>query len=44
MLKRVDGPDKDLKGRIEVTDDRFWVRIFLHTDLGFAGGSSVSSR
>jgi hypothetical protein len=38
VLKNVDGPDKELKARIEVNDDRFWVRLFLHTHLGFAGG------
>jgi hypothetical protein len=38
VLKNIDGPDKELKARIEVTDDRFWVRVFLHTHLGFAGG------
>jgi cyclopropane-fatty-acyl-phospholipid synthase len=36
-LLETDGRSRNLKAVIRVIDESFWVRIFLHTDFGFAG-------
>ena len=32
-----DGHSNELHAKIKVFDDAFWVRVFLHSDFGFAG-------
>lgn len=32
-----EGPPHALKAKIVVTDEKFWARVFLHADFGFAG-------